>query len=180
MFSKIKGEITPLSEPQSFEIERIRENILKNPLSPDMNNYIKDLKAFKIKLEPILKEFSSASKKLIAFEHALAYSNEEPGSLESEIINLKKHMFSLNQRLYGNASKKEIDEKDIPSISDRLSVAQKGFSKTYGPTSMHMESLDMAKALFNRIEPELNTFVKISIPAIEDKLVKAGVPIILD
>lgn len=62
MFSKIKGEITPLSEPQSFEIERIRENILKNPLSPDMNNYIKDLKAFKIKLEPILKEFSSASK----------------------------------------------------------------------------------------------------------------------
>lgn len=89
-------------------------------------------------------------------------------------------MFSLNQRLYANASKKEIDEKDIPSISDRLSVAQKGFSKTYGPTSMHMESLDMAKALFNRIEPELNTFVKISIPAIEDKLVKAGVPIILD
>ena len=89
-------------------------------------------------------------------------------------------MHSLNNILNGNASKKEIGEKDIPSISSRLSVAQRGFSTTYGPTIMHMENLDIAIELFNRVKPKLEKFIKTDIPQMEDKLLKAGVPPILD
>lgn len=180
MFSNIKGEITPLSEPQTFEVERIRENVLKNPLNDKMDNYVEDLKTFKFNFESTLKDFDDASKRLSAYEKATVYINGEPGDLEKEISTLKKQMLALKQILNGNASKKEIGEKDIPSISSRLSVAQRGFSTTYGPTEMHMKSLNMAKTLFNSVKPELEKFIKVDIPQIQDKLLKAGVPPILD
>jgi photosystem II stability/assembly factor-like uncharacterized protein len=180
MFSNIKGDITPLSESQTFEVETIRENVLKNPMSTNVNTYKENLKAFKSELEITLNSFRSASEKLTAFEKATAYIKGEPDSLEKEISDLKTQMQSLNQKLNGNASKDEIGEKDTPSIYSRLYVAQTGFRTTYGPTKMHMESLDMAKTLFNRVKPQLEKFTKVDIPGIEEKLLKAGVPVILD
>ncbi|MGC1204867.1 MAG: glycosyl hydrolase [Flavobacteriaceae bacterium] len=180
MFSNIKGEITALSEPQIFEVERIRENVLKNPMDDKMNDYIGNLKVFKLELESTLKDFNKASEKLLAYEKATAYIQGEPGNLEKEISSLKKQMFSLKQTLNGNASKEEIGEKDLQSINSRLSLAQKGFNTTYGATKMHMESLDMAKTLFNRIKPQLEKFINVDIPQIEKKLTNAGVPPILD
>ncbi|ULC59048.1 glycosyl hydrolase [Flaviramulus sp. BrNp1-15] len=180
MFSNIKGEIEALSESQTFEVERIRENVLKNPLINEMGSYIEELKTFRLELESSFKDFSNASKKLKALDKATAYINGNPGDLEKEITNLKKEMLALDQTLNGNSSKKEIGEKDYPSISSRVSVALSGFNTTYGPTKMHMESLDMAKTLFNRVKPKLDKFINVDIPEIEKKLLKAGVPPILD
>lgn len=180
MFSNLKGEISTLSEPQTFKIERIRENVLSNPMVSKMDTYIKDLKGFKLTYETAIKAYNNASKKVSAFEKATAYIEAEPGSLEKEMSDLKKQMQMLNQMLYGNSSKMEIGEKDNPSIASRLSVAQRGFNSTYGPTAMHMESLEIAKSLFNRIESKLETFVKVDVPEIEKKLIQAGVPPILD
>ncbi|NNC51074.1 MAG: glycosyl hydrolase [Flaviramulus sp.] len=180
MFSKIKGEISELSKPQTFEVVRIRENILENPMQNNIDNYVNDLKSFKINLEYTLKAFSNASKKLNAFEKATVYIKDNPGDLEETISILKTQMNDLNKLLYGNSSKKEIGEKDVLSISSRLSVAQRGFSTTYGPTKMHMESLNIAKELFNRIKPKLEKFIEVDIPEIEQNLIKSGVPPILD
>jgi photosystem II stability/assembly factor-like uncharacterized protein len=180
MFSKIKGEITALSQSQTFEVVRIRENVLKNPMQGKIDDYVNELKSFKLNLEKTLKDFSNASEKLTAFEKATAYIQNDPGDIERSIRDLKVQMNQLNQTLNGNDSKKEIGEKDVPSISSRLSVAQRGFSTTYGPTKMHMESLEIAKELFNRIKPKLEKFINIDVPEIEEKLIKAGVPPILD
>jgi photosystem II stability/assembly factor-like uncharacterized protein len=180
MFSNIKGEINKLSESQTFEVKRIRENVLSNPLASKMDAYIKDLKNFRLSYETFIKAYENASKKVSAFDKATAYVKGEPGSLEKEISDLKKQMQLLNQTLNGNSSKQEIGEKDNPSIASRLSVAQRGFNTTYGPTAMHMESLDMAKNLFTRVESKFKKFIEVDIPAIEDKLLKAGVPPILD
>ena len=180
MFSNIRGEIEALSESQTFEVERIRENVLKNPLINEIDSYIEELKTFRLEFESSLKDFSNASKKLKALDKATAYINGNPGDLEKEISDLKKEMLALDQTLNGNSSKKEIGEKDYPSISSRVSVALSGFNTTYGPTKMHMESLDMAKALFIRVKPKLDKFINTDIPEIEKKLLKAGVPPILD
>ncbi|MCF7560459.1 glycosyl hydrolase [Sabulilitoribacter multivorans] len=180
MFSNIKGDITALSAPQTFEVEIIKENVLKNPMSSNIDTYMEDLKTFKTQLEITLNNFRNASKKLEAFDKATAYIDGEPGDLEKEIGDLKAQLQALNQKLNGNSSKDEIGEKDVLSISSRLSVAQRGFRTIYGPTKMHMESLDMAKALFNRIKPLLDKFINVDIPTLEEKLLNAGVPPILD
>ncbi|GAA4816215.1 VPS10 domain-containing protein [Litoribaculum gwangyangense] len=180
MYSNIKGEVTKLAEPQYFEVVRIRENYLKNPMSSELDTYLADLKAFKFEYEKVTNDFDNASKKLNAFEKALAYIEKEPGSIENELKILKAQMLKLNRILDGNASKKEIDEKDILTIESRLSTAQRGLSTIYGPTKMHMENLDIAKQLFNRIKADLDKFSKTDIPKMEEKLLNAGVPPILD
>lgn len=180
MFSNIKGNIEPLSEPQTFEVVRIRENVLDNPVSNKIDTYIEDLKTFKATYESALNDFNHASKKLNTLQKASVYAKSKPGEIEKSISDLKKEMLAIKQILNGNSSKFEIREKDIKTISSRLSVAQRGFSTTYGPTKTHMRSLEMAKTLFNRVKPRLTKFTKVEVPKIEKALLDAGVPQILD
>lgn len=180
MFSKINGSIEALGDSQTFEVARIRENVLDNPVANDIETYVKDFKSFKSGFESILNKFNNTSKKLEAYDKASIYANSNPGTLENEISALKKEMFALKQLISGNSSKKEIVEKDVQSIASRLSVASRGFNTTYGPTKTHMKSFDMAKMLFNRIKPRLTKFIDVDVPEIENKLLRAGVPPILD
>ncbi len=180
MYANVKGEITPLSQPQTFEVETIKENVLKNPMQNSVDTYLESLKSFKMEFDITISNFEKASKKLVALEKATLYVAKEPGEIEKEISDLKIRMQSLEQKLNGNASKREIGEKDVKSVSDRLSVAQRGFSTTYGPTKMHMESLDMAIAHFSKLKPAIYAFTTVDIPALEKKLLDAGVPPILD
>lgn len=180
MYANSNGEIKALSQPQTFEVETITENVLKNPMENSVATYLENLKAFKTEVEVTVNSFNKASKRLTALEKATAYMAKEPGAIEKEISTLKKTMQSLEQKLNGNASKSEIGEKDVQSISSRIYVAQRGFSTTYGPTKMQMESLAMAKALFERLKPTIDKFVKVDVPALEKQLLDAGVPPILD
>ena len=50
----------------------------------------------------------------------------------------------------GNKSKKDVREKDIETISDRLGVAARGLNSSYGPTGMQISSLNKAKSLINK------------------------------
>ena len=130
-------------------------------------------------MDVFLKTYSEASKTLKALDNAMAYITENPSRLENEISNLKKSFLSLKTDLYGNSSKKEIGEKEKPTISDRLSTAKQGYSVSYGPTKMQMESLDIAKELLNRMTPVLEKLT-IDISKTKEKLIQAGAPPILD
>ena len=180
MFSKINGIIKPLSEKQTFEVVRIRKNTLNNPVNGNFDSYLERLKAFKVTFQSAIKEFEKASKKLDAYNKSTVYIKDVPGVIEQDISQLKKEGQALKQILSGNTSKNEIGEKDIQSISERLSIAQRGYNTTYGPTKMQMKSFEMTETLFNKIKPRLSKFIEIDVPMIKDKLVKVGVPIFLD
>ena len=82
--------------------------------------------------------------------------------------------------LNGYASKDEVGEKDTPTLSSRISVAQNGLNGgTYGPTKMHMESYEIAKELYNRLKPKMDQFISTDIHKVEKLLREAGVPIII-
>ncbi|SEQ82948.1 Uncharacterized protein SAMN05421824_2424 [Hyunsoonleella jejuensis] len=180
MFSNIKGDIELLSKPQTFEVERIRTNVLDNPIADKVDTYIEDLKSFKATYESMLNDFNHASEKLNTLDKASVYAKSNPGDIEKDLIILKKEMLDIKRVLNGNSAKAEVGEKDIQSISSRLSVAQRGFSTTYGPTKTHMKSLEMAKTLFNRLQARLNKFLIVDVPDIEKRLLDAGIPQILD
>jgi hypothetical protein len=47
---------------------------------------------------------------------------------------------------------------------------------TYGPTPMHIESLDIAKSIHEKIRKQLLGIVKDEIPALKKELDAAGAP----
>ncbi|WP_445957191.1 VPS10 domain-containing protein [Yeosuana sp.] len=181
MYEDIAGKVTQLGSTQFFEVERIRQNILENPNKNNIDAYITDLTALKRDVNTLTNQFNNASKKALAFKNALAYVTKEPGNLEPEINKLIETMYSLKQLLNGYASKDEVGEKDIPTLSSRISVAQTGLYRgTYGPTKMHIESYQMAKELYNKLKPKMDNFITIEIPKVEKLLKDAGAPPIFD
>lgn len=181
LFQSIDGKITPLGTPQQFMVEAIRKNVLENPMEEQISSYTKELMDFKSRMDVVEHSFDKAEKKLGAFEKALLYVETTPGALEKEIADLRDSMYFLKGKLFGNSSKAEIGEKGVDTVSDRLSVAQRGFNgNTYGPTKMQMESLAMAKQQYAGIASQMQQFLEIDMPRVEKTLLDAGAPPIID
>ena len=64
--------------------------------------------------------------------------------------NIQNKINDIDVFVSGNKSKKDVREKDIETISDRLSVAVRGFNSSYGPTKMQIESLGKAMSLISQ------------------------------
>ena len=181
LYKNVDGKVSQLGEPQSFEVERIRQNVLENPMSDQIETFTEDLKKFSSELDVTTHNFSKAVKKVKAFDKALKYAQKDPGSIETEISGLKDTMFSLQRSLFGNSSKAEVGEKDVLTVQDRLGVAQQGFyGNTYGPTKMQMESFEMAKQQYQSVGAELRKFLDTDVPRVEKMLMDAGAPPIVD
>ncbi|NND79515.1 MAG: glycosyl hydrolase, partial [Maribacter sp.] len=181
LYKSVDGVATQLGNPQTFEVERIRKNVLTNPNADKIADYAQDLKEFSTKYGVTMNDFNKASKKVKAFSKALKYVSATPGTLENEVVQLQKTMHSLNVALSGNTAKAEVGEKDDPTVSDRLMIAQRGFfGNSYGPTKMQMESLQLAKKQFSGIMPELFKFLETDVPRVEKLLQDAGAPPIVD
>ena len=70
---------------------------------------------------------------------------------------LNKSINVIDVFISGNKSKKDVREKDVETISDRLSVAARGLNSSYGPTGMQISSLGKAKSLINKFEQIVDT-----------------------
>ena len=182
LYSIIEGDAKTLGTTQTFEVERIRNNTLKNPISNiEINNYINELEILLVAVQQSKNQFEKASTKLKTFEKALTYLEKVSGELEQQIFDLNQTLQDIKTILEGSSSKQEIGEKDVISIMGRLSTAQSAlFKGTYGPTKMHLESFDIAKILYNRVNPKIIEFAAVAIPYLEKQLVQAGAPVIID
>ena len=88
-------------------------------------------------------------------------------------------MNELNRTLGGSETRKELGEKDFLTINDRLSSARGGwYSNTYGPTALHMKSFEMAKELYNKINPKVVDYLD-NVDKVSVLFEKAGGPTIL-
>ena len=181
LYKDVDGQITQLGIPQEFRVERIRKNVLDNPMQDNIAAFKNKVMEFSIKLDVAEHDFMKAEKKVKAFEKALQYAKATPGTLENEVMSLRNTMLSLKQQLFGNSSKKEVGEKDDSTVSSRLGVAKRGFfGNTYGPTKMQMASFEMAKQQYSGLQSQLQKFLETDVPRLEKMLIDAGAPPIVD
>ena len=132
-----------------FEVERIRPGILDNPNNDKIEEYV-------VEVESIFNEYSVVNSKF----NKIKETNKSIISLISRTSNYQSYVELYNNIqnkindidvfVSGNKSKKDVREKDIETISDRLSVAVRGFNSSYGPTKMQIESLGKAMSLINQ------------------------------
>ena len=74
---------------------------------------------------------------------------------------LDTEMNFIDAEIYGNKSKKDVMEKDNPTISSRISIALRGFSgNSYGPTKTQMDSFEIAKKQWERIKNRILKFIQ--------------------
>lgn len=180
LFKAYKGELTELSKKQSFEVIRLRQNTLENPTVASHNSYKEKLNALHIDVEKLRYKFNITSNKIKAFTKGLSYVDEQQKGLHQTAFRLQQKQNGIEIQLNGSPSKKQVGEKDTPTLSERISVASRGFyANTYGPTQMQMESYDIAKTLLIQIKNRVDILAQETDEAIANAAA-AGAPVIFD
>ena len=171
--------LTLLAGPVSLNVERLRSNILKNPLENEHDSYYKSLADFTAKLRTSQYELEKANNIVKTMKSNIKFLKANKQELTKDIYTLLNTMHELNSTIGGSATKKEVGEKDFLTINDRLSSARGGwYSNTYGPTALHMKSFEMAKELYNKMNPKVMEYIE-KVNRISILFEKAGGPSIL-
>ena len=150
VYTSFNGQVNKIGS-KFFDVERIRLGILDNPNSDSFETYITET-------ENAYKTYSVVNSKF----NKIKDNNKSIMSLISRSTNynnninlhnkIKNSVSEIDVFVSGNKSKKDVMEKDVETISDRLGVAVRGINSSYGPTGMQISSLGKAKSLINKYQ----------------------------
>ena len=174
------GETTKLSEKKTFELKPIYESILKGTNFKDYNNYVDDYFRVYNEVQLIEHKIKVANEKVNSLKIAIENTPKETEELVLDFHNLKNSILLVKRKVFGNESKKEIGEKNKPTLFNRIRVASQGLSSSYGPTKLHMESLDMARLMNEEIKPLIEKFISKEVTSLENKIKDINGPVIIE
>jgi photosystem II stability/assembly factor-like uncharacterized protein len=176
----VQGGVNELTKSKTFDVKRIRENVLKNPLNSKIDEFILELNKFEIEYSVMISNYIKSKKKQSSFNNTLRFIKNIDSDLLNKLNELNDQMNLIDVLLYGSKSKKEIMEKDITLVSERISIAKRGFyGNSYGPTKQHMDSFGIAKDQWDSILPRVEKFIK-AVGILSNDLEQLGAPIILN
>ena len=174
------GETTKLSEKKIFELKPIYESILKGTSFKDYNNYVDDYFRVYNDVQLIEHKIKSANEKVNSLKIAIENTPRETEELVLDFHNLKNSLLLVKRKVFGNESKTEIGEKNTPTLFNRIRVASQGLSSSYGPTKLHIESLDMARLMNEEIKPLIKNLISKEVTSLENKIKDINGPVIIE
>jgi hypothetical protein len=174
---RIDGDVTPLAEPQSFEVVRMRRGALDGAEPEETVEFWKQLASLQRQTTAAGQVISEARAKIDAMGQALQQSQASAGDLDRRLYRLDQALYEIAEQLEGKASMNQVGELQSPTVGQRMFVAMIGTGRsTYGPTPTHRRSLEIAETQFATIRDELNRLVEEQIPVLEAELLDAGAP----
>ena len=174
---RIDGEVTPLGDPQSFEVKRMRQGALEGAEPEETAAFWQQLAALQRQTSAAGQVIGEARAKIDAMGQALERSQAPAGDLDARLYRLDQALYEIAEQLEGKASMNQVGELQAPTVGQRMFVAMIGTGRsTYGPTPTHRRSLEIAENQFAVIRDELNRLVEERIPALEAELLEAGAP----
>lgn len=180
LHKRVGGVETELVGAQTFEVERIRKNILVNPLADQRQAYIDKIFALDKQIELTEHAFETAAKRLKTLKKALKFVDGDKAKITAVLYDLLEQKHKISRMLDGNSSKKEVGEKDQLTLNYRLYFAANGLmGNSYGPTTLHMESFALAQTMFDNIKPNIDNFVR-NVDQLATQMEAAGAPTVVD
>ena len=174
------GETTKLSEKKIFELKPIYKSILKGTSFKDYNNYVDNYFRVYNDVQLIEHKIKAANEKVNSLKIAIENTPRETEELVLDFHNLKNSLLLVERKVFGNESKTEIGEKNTPTLFNRIRVASQGLSSSYGPTKLHMESLDMARLMNEEIKLLIKNLISKEVTPLENKIKDINGPVIIE
>ncbi|MBW2540545.1 MAG: glycosyl hydrolase, partial [Deltaproteobacteria bacterium] len=156
--SQVDGEVTELATPISFEVEPLHDSGALEGADPatvaafwrEYESAVRVHTAMGLTLEKLLARVDRMQ--------VVLGDSRADAALEGRIHDARAEVLSIDEALNGNRSRGEVGEKNIPTVSDRLFTVSLGVGRsTYGPTSMHRESLAIAQARIREIHARIES-----------------------
>ena len=176
---EIDGVVTELTSPKPFNVKKLYKGELKGVDEEVKTRFTARITSLQKEISAATLRLSKAMKRIDALQYALKKTSVIDNELIKKAHEINQELFSLDEQLYGNRSKREVGEKNTPTLRTRLSVASSGLRyTTYGPTELHKKSFEIAEKQFNAFNAELNLIINTEIPLIEKRIEELGGPII--
>jgi hypothetical protein len=175
--TKVDGVVTDVAGPENFEVTRVFKGVLDGTPPTDTAAFMQNVAALQRSVSAASQAAAIGFKTIDNLEKAIARSTVEPGTLDTELEELKQELYEIDEALSGNSSRRSMGEPRVPTVSGRLRVASRTNGQSdYGPTATHRRAFEIASEEFSRIEPDLRQLLEVSLPALEAKMEDAGVP----
>ncbi|MFT4833597.1 MAG: photosystem II stability/assembly factor-like uncharacterized protein, partial [Flavobacteriaceae bacterium] len=157
--SKVEeGVSTDLAEPVNFEVVPLREGALKGASYQVVSNFLRDYEKVSGELSALMVEFENMQQRLKAAAVALSKSQTAPGDFDKRYFDVKTQVLSLDKKLNGEISKREIGEKTKPNLGERLFAMYRGISNsTYGPTETHKKVMTIVKSELETLSADMKS-----------------------
>jgi hypothetical protein len=178
LYALHKGEVSQLTEPVSFEVKPLFDQVLEPATPAEIAEFRKALNAAMLEYGAINKALLEATEQVKVLKNACFRMEADAGDLLEEVYQAEAEVIKLGEIMYGKHSKGEVGEKQPATLSRRWYVARNGLTTTYGPTAMHKENLQIGIEEMKTVKEQVQTLKNTTIPALEDKLRNAGAPIV--
>lgn len=176
MYSSVKGKLSQLADPVTFEVEPLRKGALEGA-SPTVaasfwREYETVVRSNSATQMVIKKGFS----RIKALQKALANSTSDIGEMDDNLASLKNELIALDKALNGSSAKNEIGEKTPTTISSRIFTLYLGVSRsTYGPTTTQKETIKIVNKQLKAIQTKWNS-IDANLSKMAKSLLAAGSP----
>lgn len=176
LLKEFEGQVTTLAGPVNFNVVPLRDGALEGKSYAQIDAYRESIEALSLSVSMTSILLREGTERVRAMRTALSRSDVDSPELAAQLYSLNNALMDLDIRMNGDKAKAEIGELQKPTINSRMGVARRGLSTTYGPTQMHAESLEIARAEYLEVESLVNTLTTIEIPKLERALQEAGAP----
>jgi len=173
----VDGNVKNLSKPVPFTVEQLFKGALAGADPKETAAFWKETERLNKSISAASRILAKALERVTLLQKALIRTVAAPGNLDSELHRIKQSLLTLDEQLNGNRSKRQMGEKNKPTIASRKDVVVMGtWSSTYGATPLHKRSLEIAAAEFQELKKKLDIIINQDIPKIEAALKAAGAP----
>ncbi len=171
-----EGQTTELTGPVRFELVPLREGALPRPSDQVVASFRDAVVAFQHDFARTENLLDESLQKVEALQTALERAEDDDPGLASRLYDVRLELLELREALSGSEAKDEIGERDPPSPGNRLSVASRGLTTTYGPTELHRSMVEAGRNELAEIQVEVERLAEQVIPELERAVEATGAP----
>jgi hypothetical protein len=178
LYRDMGGMVTPLSEPQTFEVVPLYDGALESADRMAAVSFYREYEAAYKVSTALQIEIQNALNAMEKMQLALTRSHAPMGDLDQRLSALRSSLYKLDSRFSGNKAMSQPGEKTKPTISERLSNVNRGISRsTYGPTGTNRTTLRLVNEQLQQTQNDLNQ-LQTELDAIMEDLIETGAPFV--
>ncbi|NIT54750.1 MAG: glycosyl hydrolase, partial [Aliifodinibius sp.] len=177
MAKRVRGETTPLGEPQSFQTVPLGTATLAAEDKQVLLAFQQKTARLQRAVLGAQKAADEAQNRINYIRQAILDAPDANKAWLNDVRDLEVRLKDLQLELSGDPVKSKHNAPTAPSIVDRVqSVVYGHWASTSPPTQTHRDAYQIAADEFKVVLGKLQTLIEVDLPKLEQKLEEAGAP----
>jgi photosystem II stability/assembly factor-like uncharacterized protein len=152
------GEYKELAAPIEFNVVPLREPTLERVDDAMRLEFQDDLIAFQNDMTQFSSALNEDINRVDAMRRALTNASMAYPDLMKELHDAQMKLLDFREQMQGSEAKGVIGERNNPTPNDRMFTGIRGMYSMYGPTPMHISTVEAGMAEFETIKNSINDF----------------------